>query len=561
MRPKTTVMLVLVLAACAALAAVPVAAATPGYCRGDFPLDADQMPERIALTGCDIVGRTVAAGGLRVEVPPPGEQRSIHAVRTNGEAGLTVSTTPDGFVEITAANTLSAAAAPANDSLADAQVVSTPTSNSWTRNGTTVDATVQGKDADVNLSCAIPRSRRPDATVWYRYVAQHDGEVKVSLANIAPAGAVVRTQVFATKALYPELCNAGTMYVTKGTPYYVRVGSVGTPATFRVRWTPPVPPHDRFAKALTKTLPSSTATRSMFGTTLEAGEPNPTCKSNTAGTAWHRADVGKLRRLEVNTAGSPVAVYQGTTLTGLKQVACFNSAWGKLVILPSSAPVYLQQWHTKAEEAWLDVYSGEPLPDASPPCSDSAYYVQSDSAPRTPLRWRYNGANAPSAFASTALAAIKQGVGVITSSTNDCGLADQVTATAEYLGNTGRQATLCTTSKPDGVNTVDFGPAIDYGVLGIACSSGRYLSDGRVQITETDMRLTKNEAWTLSPDAPSCGWEYDMVGVVVHEVGHAFALLHPYDVGNLTMAAFSSGCTGAYRTLGRGDVLGLRSLY
>lgn len=544
------------------LAATPVAAAQPGYCR-DRVIDARTLPERVSLKTCDIVGRTIVAGDLRMNVPPPGKGRSIHALETDGETALTVRTTPDGHVEVTTeeeTRVVTSTLAASNDAFASATLVETPTSYDWSQDGTTVDATVEARDGTADEMCETPADQVPDRSVWYRYQAKHSGVVNVVLANVNPVGAAIKAQVFQSSYLWPVRCTTEPVYVNKGSVYFVRVATRGAPASFRLRWYPPRPATDSFGKAPYEVVPSYTRTAKMTGATMQSGEPTPSCKTTWTGTVWQKVNAGTLRRLDVNTSGQPAAVYQGSTLTGLKQIACVGG-WGKLVVLPTTGPFYIQQW-TKpgTDEADLYVSSGEPYPDSPPPCSDRAYYLM-DVGPRQTFRWRYNGDNAPSSIATSALAAFKQGIGVITKSTNDCGLGDQVSAAAEYLGRTSRTATLCTQRVADGVNAVDFGPAVSPGVLGLACSEQKSTDNITWRITETDMRFTKAEPWTLKPDAANCSWAYDLVGVAAHEAGHTFGLDHPYGVGNLTMGAYSSACTGAFRTLGRGDVLGLRALY
>ncbi|MGX5182346.1 matrixin family metalloprotease [Streptomyces avermitilis] len=60
----------------------------------------------------------------------------------------------------------------------------------------------------------------------------------------------------------------------------------------------------------------------------------------------------------------------------------------------------------------------------------------------------------------------------------------------------------------------------------------------------------------------SCSNKYDIRSVGTHEAGHIFGLK---DLGsghdNLTMYQASDPCTKKYRSLGRDDVLGLRSIY
>ena len=550
------------LAAGAAFATVPVAAATPGYCRGQI-LNAHALPERIALAGCDIVGATVVAGGLRVVVPPRGHGSVVHALKTNGEASLSVRTSPDGIVTVSVEESggFTAAAAASNDMFAAATVVETPTAFDWSRNGTTVDATVEAKDAIADEACGMHADKRPDRSVWYRYKAKHYGTVKVLLSNVSPAGTTIRTDVFQDRLDNPIACGRASAYLNTGSVYLIRVGTRAAPAAFKLRWFPPAPAADQFGKAPSKTLPSQTFTSKMFGATLQAGEPAPACKTTWTGTVWQQVLPGTLRRITVNAGGRPLAVYRGSSLGGLTQLACFNTAHGQLVTLTSSGPYYIQQWVKPTDEAaqlWVD--SGEALPEALAPCSDTARALM-DVAPRKPFRWRFNDNNVPASLGTSAASAIRQGIEVITGAKNDCGMPDRVSASHEYLSRTALPASRCANSTSDGHNVIDFGPASDYGVLGLACSAQTSPDGINWSISETDIRMTKNEAWTLNPDAPSCGWAYDFVGVVAHEAGHTFGLLHPYAQGNLTMAAYSTGCTGAYRTLGKSDVMGLEARY
>ena len=564
MRTRIAALVTLVLAAGAALAAGPVAAATPGYCRGDAPIDVDHLPAQVDLDRCDIEGRVVVKDGLRTVVPPPGQGRTLHAVRTTGEVELDVRTTPDGTVMISSSlEQITAEAAASNDQLGSAEVVQTPTAFSWFRDGTTVDATVEGKDAEVDASCMTPADTAPDRTVWYRYVAGHHGQVKVRLANVNPVGSVISAQVFQGDGLHPMRCTNEQIWLTKGKAYYIRVGSRGAPASFRLQWFPPVPPNDSFGKAPVLSMPSNAYATKMTGATLQPGEPVPSCKTTWTGTVWHKVQSGTLRRLAISTGGGGFALYRGTSLSGLKQVACSNSTW-KEIVTNVSGPFYVQQWvKPGVESTSLSVYSGEAYPEMPAPCSkeeSQSYSVLWGVDGRKPLNWRFNSANVPASLGSSALPLIKQGIGIVTASKNDCGLADHVSAQQSYLGATTRPAGLCGTAPPDGLNVVDFG-TLDYNTLGIACSMDESTDGVNWYIAETDIRLSKQTAWTLKPDAPGCWGKYDLVGVVAHEAGHAFALDHPYGQGNQTMSAVSMDCTTAYRTLGRGDVLGLRSLY
>jgi predicted Zn-dependent protease len=59
---------------------------------------------------------------------------------------------------------------------------------------------------------------------------------------------------------------------------------------------------------------------------------------------------------------------------------------------------------------------------------------------------------------------------------------------------------------------------------------------------------------------PACRRSYDLQSVATHEFGHALGLGHVSNP-SLTMHHFAPYCSTAPRTLGRGDVRGLRALY
>lgn len=574
----------IVLAVLLAFPATSGALPPPAFC-DDATLRADRLPARFSLKGCNVVGKTVRAGGIEVEVPPPGNGRHVHALTTGPEQELSIRTTADGFVEIEADDETTAdsrtvqsatTTAPANDTIASATSLPAATSppyGAWSAQGSTIAATRETADTTADEQCDVSAATQPLHTVWFSFTAPQMEPLNISASN-ADGSVALAVDVFTyypddgdAAGLYSSACNAQPLYAWAEQTYYVRVGS-RTGTNFTVRAQPSsAPPNDDFAAARTAQISTDAWGNfdnwNMFGATLQGGEQAPACKAaGTSGTVWHRVDPGTLRRLDINAADGAVAVYRGSSLTGLgTPIACFAQAWGRHVTLPATGRYYIQHWvPAGTERAQLTVASDEPVPSSKNPCDEASYDLMG-VGPRKPLRWRYNGAKAPASVKDTAVNTIKAGLAVITASKNDCGYADHVGATVEHLGSTTKTATLCTKSVRDTVNTIDFGPAQGYGQLGLACSSERVNSSGVWKITETDIRLTAGVSWTRYPDSPTCSNKYDLLSVVAHEGGHAFGLDHPYSVGNQTMAAYSVSCNGGFRTLGRGDVKALRILY
>jgi len=134
----------------------------------------------------------------------------------------------------------------------------------------------------------------------------------------------------------------------------------------------------------------------------------------------------------------------------------------------------------------------------------------------------------------------------------DCsGLKDTTNFTTTYEGTTTKKA-----GANDGVNTVDKADLSDgpCGSTAIACTSVWWIGDS---YTETDTRFATDVKWSNKGSDGT----YDYQGVGAHEFGHAIGLSDLDGSSKLTMYFQGTlGYTGQ-RTLGRGDILGARSLY
>ena len=223
----------------------------------------------------------------------------------------------------------------------------------------------------------------------------------------------------------------------------------------------------------------------------------------------------------------------------------------------------------------LDSSSGvEPeLPDVDSPtatgaCSDGAYSTF-DLKEYGTYNWYIGDGGMPGALSrSSAQAAFADTINNITDSYNNCGYGDSVSARSHYSGTTTYEADVNsndTCTARDGKSTWDAGN-LKNDTVGITCSWSWAMWGVKNDLREADVRFnTTDYDFTNSPTS-SC-WsrnphQIDIRSVGTHEAGHVFGLGHvSTEHPNLTMTIQSDWCTTKFRTLGKGDVLGLRSIY
>ena len=216
--------------------------------------------------------------------------------------------------------------------------------------------------------------------------------------------------------------------------------------------------------------------------------------------------------------------------------------------------------HQDLEQAGEEAASGS-ASSALPPCQDSAF----NPFPwrwDQPYRWHFRTSTTPSNVAvNNAVNALKRAVTNITRSDNSCGMADQVSATHVYQGTTSKGVQMSNAGvchDPNGENGVAFG-TLPAGILGVACV---WYAGGVAQ--EGDIRLNKRNFKWIANIGSSCNNRWSIEAVATHEMGHIFGLAHVGEAkhGNLTMSPIiNASCSNAEASLGRGDVLGLRSKY
>jgi hypothetical protein len=199
-------------------------------------------------------------------------------------------------------------------------------------------------------------------------------------------------------------------------------------------------------------------------------------------------------------------------------------------------------------------------------CSDGAYKL-SGHRWRSQYRWRFAAGTTPSGLnvdnVEQALN-LKNPAAAITSSRNDCGLADDVSASQAYLGRTSATPDIiydgALIEGMDGVSVVGFGFGdMPYGTLGFMLD--RAYSDGTA--LEADFMLSTRYSWFPFGVPAGCSNKSGIQAAGTHQFGHVFGLGHVSEAFDpaLTMSMVTSSCSSSAYTLGLGDVRGLRQLY
>jgi len=201
------------------------------------------------------------------------------------------------------------------------------------------------------------------------------------------------------------------------------------------------------------------------------------------------------------------------------------------------------------------------------PCTDDAYTL-SEARDTGPHEWFFKASTTPSGLSVGAVAQdLLTGTNAVTSSHNDCELADEVDAHQAYRGNTTRGSGInfegTCGSEGDGHYTVDFGNLPDNN-LARTCWRGLKTAEGWYEITEADVKLRNAATFFTGVTPRGCsGSRFSLQAVITHEVGHVYGIrhvtedLHP----ELTMSERTPACSVDPVTLGLGDIMALRALY
>jgi hypothetical protein len=178
-------------------------------------------------------------------------------------------------------------------------------------------------------------------------------------------------------------------------------------------------------------------------------------------------------------------------------------------------------------------------------------------------------------------AAMRRSTANIVHGRNTCDMHGGLTAAGAFVGHTTAHGdfayrdgvTTCTDS--DSQNVIDEGD-LPGGFLEATLAAfcvWTETTDGVTRAVSADLRLNNGDYnWTYDPNEPACDpafppdpqrWRYDVESVLTHEVGHVFGLVNLSAVEDVNQTMFPGvrRCSGHMRSLGRGDLLGLRALY
>lgn len=229
------------------------------------------------------------------------------------------------------------------------------------------------------------------------------------------------------------------------------------------------------------------------------------------------------------------------------------------------------------------------LPDATspPPCNDTARAYYFTGSPPThwatgrTIRWHYNYTNQFPRYSATGYSqALARAFNGMTGLSDDCGFTwhpDIYNAFAGFTTTVTPNASLATCNDEDDTditNVIGWSPSMPTPAAGASATYAYtcvFRDINRTLIDETDVVMSTRISWDIPELDGSIGYtctrargDLDVQGAMTHEFGHSVGLGHVDEAthGRLTMSPVNDGpCQRQERTLGRGDSIGLSSMY
>ena len=189
---------------------------------------------------------------------------------------------------------------------------------------------------------------------------------------------------------------------------------------------------------------------------------------------------------------------------------------------------------------------------ASDGCTNGQF-VRTDSTWKT-RSYNYRINRARFNFNPTTIRSIVRGHTTWDATRNSCGLRDITKLTSRHLGSTSATAHL---NQPDGQSVTDMGSMAGVQGCSIAIACTIQFPGPNNTAVETDQRFNSRYRFSNTGAAGA----YDFQGITTHETGHSIGLGHANSSSALTMFFQALTGTTQARSLGRGDVRGLRARY
>lgn len=218
---------------------------------------------------------------------------------------------------------------------------------------------------------------------------------------------------------------------------------------------------------------------------------------------------------------------------------------GKLLAPPAAGPD-ASPLHPRARSA--------AIPPSDNSCSANYWSWNAIPPPylSPPTLSYYNG-YLPTLQTGSFLAAVQYGHNTWDTSANPCGFQDASNLSMAYQGGAFAAFNL-----GDGISLTDYGP-VSGAPSAVAITATR-VRNADNHIVESDQRF--NSAFTFAICGDGCG-QYDVWAISTHETGHQIYLSDLYfdDAYWLSMYGVASKGGRWPRTLGKGDINGMRTVY
>lgn len=192
---------------------------------------------------------------------------------------------------------------------------------------------------------------------------------------------------------------------------------------------------------------------------------------------------------------------------------------------------------------------------------------------KTIMNWWFRAGSTPSYVdRDSARDDVRRAVRNVVTTRNNCGMTDQVSATQDFQGDTTSSVNIKSggngwwyCQENDGKSVVDFGPGQE-GVTLKSCTWGHDDGGAYLAIDEADTRMNTHRSWYAAAMPLDCVrpfGRYSIEAMMTRAFTYTYGLEYVwYRSPSLTMYADGDEqCEEATKTLARGDVLGLRSLY